>query len=430
MHFTRHRDSEIDKVIAGHMELAVKELLGKCSGIESIMLAGGFGRGEGSIGYGPDGIMPMGDYDIHVVTSKSIDPSVLKKISADIKKAINAPTKFEVDIDSIPIEKIGKLTSDISTYELKVASKVLYGKDLRDLICVKQNDVALSSGFITLSRRAIMLCKVLRKIRQSPLREQDRVYCVYQCSKVFTEICTALSLLEGFYEPSYEKRAYLFEKHFQSMAGLRETVPDLPAKVLEYTNYKIYSNFHEKTATEAFVEAANCIKPVFSYFIAKYLSLNPGDSWVNDFDNVNRRLRFVFLKSYVERVLKKYRLSSSPSLKLTIFSVQLYLNLVLINRIFHQNKRLYLSPLFSVSYPIAKTFMAANLAFYCIDVNSLEIDEALLRKAHEQLKTVYHCIKFSDDINWSRWATWEIVVDEIDKSERLCLSLSDKKSAI
>ena len=46
--FTILKDSRVDSLVEAHLKIAIKEI-NKIDGVRSIILVGGFGRGEGSI---------------------------------------------------------------------------------------------------------------------------------------------------------------------------------------------------------------------------------------------------------------------------------------------------------------------------------------------------------------------------------------------
>lgn len=402
--------------------------------VDSVILAGGFGRGEGSVIFLPSGrIAPVGDYDIYIVTDSNVDTDRMRK---DMIKIISLPTVFRndpnmfgVDIEVISRRNLRHLSPDISTYELKKASKLLYGKDYRDLIFLNKDDIAVSSGFITLSIRAMMLSKVLEKIRKGNLSYEDRVWCVYQCCKAFTEICTALSLVEGFYEPSYEKRATLFAQYFPNMKDLKDKVPDLPEKVREYTLMKLLSKFDEKTPMEALVEASRYLEVSFLYFMTKYLGINFEETtWRQNTEKMYNGLQTQFLRSYLHPILEKKMRWFKPLIGFLVLAGQLYENFVYVKQIYKAKSIIHPQPLLHLCSPLAKSFIAANLAFYAIDVSTMKIDTALLKKSYQYLLRVYRC-RLSPTTDWSDWQTWKSITELCAESQKL-YSVSHRKKSI
>jgi len=392
--------------------------------VDSVILVGGFGRGEGSIIFLPNGrIAPVGDYDIYIITDSNIDTDRMRK---DMIKIIslpavfrNDPNMFGVDIEVISRRNLIRLSPDISTYELKMASKLLYGKDYRDLIPFSKDDIAVSSGFITLSIRAMMLSKVLEKIRKGNLSYEERIWCVYQCCKVFTEICTALSLVEGFYEPSYEKRALLFAQNFQNMKGLKDRVPELHEKVREYTFIKLLSKFDEKAPMEALAEARRYLEVSFLYFMSKFIGVKfEEDMQQQNLEKMYNALRLQFLRPYLLPFLEKRRAWFKPLISFLVLGGQLFENLIFIKKLLETKGTIYLKPLLFCCLPSVKTFIAANLAFFSVDVSTMKINGSLLKKGHNCLLKVYPC-QLPHTVDWSDWQIWKKITEACAESLKL-----------
>jgi len=56
-------------MIAGHMRIIVDRLIEYCPEVQSVVLAAGFGRGEGGVALLNDEVEPLGDYK-HVKLDK------------------------------------------------------------------------------------------------------------------------------------------------------------------------------------------------------------------------------------------------------------------------------------------------------------------------------------------------------------------------
>jgi len=413
-------------MISEHMRIIVGKLLEYYPTIECILLAGGYGRGEGSVILLPNGrVKPLGDYDIFIVTNSRIHPIRFNRMIKEIARIIQVSPTF-LSIEVIPKLSLRRLNCDISKYELKVASKVLYGKDLHSLIPVKKEEVALSCGFITLSNRAIMMSRLLEIVINTPteaLSPKQRQECMFYCAKVFTEICTALSLLEGFYEPSYAERAELFQRYFDSMKKLKEEVPELPRKIKEYTEIKLFSAFDKKDLKEAILEASFYLRVSFLYFISKYLGvqLSP-DDWHQNARLMYKGLRLSFLQSYVAPILKRKKLFFRPLVTLLTLIACLLENTIFVARIYQATGKLYLRPLLSWSYPAAKTYIATNLAFFSVDVSKMEINPELLREAYNYLIKAYPCNILTNNTDWSDWNLWKKISRACAQSIQLFVS--------
>ena len=68
--FTIHDSQDIYHRISSDLDLITQIILNKFTNIESIVLAGGFGRGEGSVLIVDNDIQPINDYDIYIITKE------------------------------------------------------------------------------------------------------------------------------------------------------------------------------------------------------------------------------------------------------------------------------------------------------------------------------------------------------------------------
>jgi len=165
MGFTSYRDPKVDLQLMDQMKIIIDEIVNTYKNVYSVILAGGFGRGEGSIKILESGeVVPLKDYDIYVVTDRRISEneyiSMVKRIHEKIGVSASwyfsvAPGEFNVSIQAIPFSRLGRLPPDIANVDLKMASKVLYGMDVRGRIPLSPNDVALSSGALVLFNKTI-----------------------------------------------------------------------------------------------------------------------------------------------------------------------------------------------------------------------------------------------------------------------------------
>lgn len=143
-HYTEHHNYNIDSQISQHMQIITHEILRSFGKVDSIILAGGFGRGEGTIKFlSNEKIKPLKDYDLFIISDNNISSreysnlmdTIYAKLDIDpLARLSAAPGIFSITLQIIPKKKLDRLPPDISTIDLKFASKVIYGKDLRTKI--------------------------------------------------------------------------------------------------------------------------------------------------------------------------------------------------------------------------------------------------------------------------------------------------------
>lgn len=61
-----------DRKIQDYLEIIKKEIVKNVPGVKSIILGGGFGRGEGSVEFLGKKVMPLNDFNIFVVRDNPV----------------------------------------------------------------------------------------------------------------------------------------------------------------------------------------------------------------------------------------------------------------------------------------------------------------------------------------------------------------------
>jgi predicted nucleotidyltransferase len=212
------------------IETTLKYLNGSCL---SIYLVGSFGRGEGALYCNEGETRPLRDFDILVVTSKRIDHDILQAIEEEIHERLGIPSplkgsleEFYIWVTYTTLRDLLKCPPLLKYYELKTASKLLYGVDIRGFINIRPEDLSLYNGIL------ILFSKVYGLLTLYPLTAKTRkriVNYIYEVLKTYTEISTVFSLLDNsIYKPSFTERCKAFyEKYSSLMPGLFKLIPPL-----------------------------------------------------------------------------------------------------------------------------------------------------------------------------------------------------------
>ena len=131
--FTTPHDPAADDVVAGHMRQIRNTILGLTSrNILSIVLTGGFGRGEG--GVVPDGrgsYLLVNDYDTLVVTRRNDLPSRLwlrRRLKA-LEPALSRACGVRVDIACKTPRMLRDAPHTVDAYETAAGHKLLWGSE-------------------------------------------------------------------------------------------------------------------------------------------------------------------------------------------------------------------------------------------------------------------------------------------------------------
>jgi hypothetical protein len=321
--FTALNDPTVEDGLKKQLAVIVQEIVATYGSHSTIILAGGFGRGEGSI-RNLDGVaVPLHDFDIFTITDRAVDAkkhalleeTLYARLSETVGTRVS-PDKFALGVEVIPSKSLARLPPDISTYELKAASTVLHGPDVRSLIRVSSKDVSLASGAITLFHRTTAL---LKNVEPEFLAEEfyppDRVLeAIYECCKIYTEICTALSLLGGFYYPSYRERALRLPKYYNRFPELKRVFSDLPEKVEKYTEMKLKSDFSPMIGRpiEEWVQARHDLELSLRFFLSKMFHIDFDPRWAIVSKQMEEKFRGRFFRDFLAFYLARYKLAKSP----------------------------------------------------------------------------------------------------------------------
>ena len=134
-------NEKYDKGIEKQLEI-VKDILIKETKPISIVLFGGFGKGEGMVDKNGK---PLNDFDIYVVGRKRLSDEECDRLSVKCSTALgrggldfvehadeeyDEDKFFHVDIRFIDYDKVGKLLPTQRTFELKNSSQIIYGEDI------------------------------------------------------------------------------------------------------------------------------------------------------------------------------------------------------------------------------------------------------------------------------------------------------------
>ena len=161
--FTLYGITEIDLKIKDDLQLIVREileLLGE-KNVQSIILAGSFGKGEGCAFINNDKIKIVNDYDINIVYkgSRIFKLKNKNKMSSLAKKIAENINIKQVDLGLISIKEIKKYKNSLEYYDLISGHRILYGENPfgGDLTGINSDKISLFEGSWLLRNRGIGL---------------------------------------------------------------------------------------------------------------------------------------------------------------------------------------------------------------------------------------------------------------------------------
>jgi len=391
--YTVHRNPEIDETIERHMKIITNEVRQVVTYVDSIILAGGFGRGEGTVRRSPNGeYLPMNDYDLYIFSDTVVPYDVHQNLSKRLRDKVG----IDVEMKFIRTSRLSFLIPDMFTFDLKSASRVIWGKDLRSRIPLKKKDVPLSAGLNTLFIETLALIESFEPNYLIQGIPRDRVPRLsYICSKVFVEICNALSLLGNFYESYCSRRADLFCNHYDSsFPELSEILPDLPAKVRYHTDQKLRSvDFNVEDLKERWLDARNALKYSLWYFASKVLqeTFNTSQDFPRFLSTNRRRLASFYFEPYLRYAFRRAHILTAPLLmKVATPAAHIYENLRYMRNCYNGFGRVRLTPLLRLESPLICIYLISTFLLYSIDDEG-KVNTTLLRDALHLINSLYPC---------------------------------------
>lgn len=396
--FTALNDPTVEDSLKKQLALIVDEIVATYGSNSTIILAGGFGRGEGSIQKLDGTAVPLHDFDIFTITDQFVDTKkhvlMEEALYARLSEAVGvqvSPDKFALGVEIIPSRSLGRLPPDISTYELKSASTVLHGPDIRSLIRVSSEDVSLTSGAITLFHRTTAL---LKNVEPEFLAEEayppSRVLeAIYECCKIYTEICTALSLLGGFYYPSYQERALRLPKFYDRFPELKKSINDLPMKVDRYTRMKLKSDFSPiiERPIEEWIQARHDLEISLRFFLSKMFQVDFNSPWPVMAKQLEGKFKRRFFRDFLAFYLRRYKLAETPIVAAANTVFQAYDNHTFRKRV-EEDGGIPSRKRISFTSPLQHIYLASSTVLFAL-FDDGRIDDPSLRLGQEYLARVF-----------------------------------------
>lgn len=399
--YTVHNNEYVNAAIESRLQLVTNIILANTAGVTSILLTGGFGKGEGSIQLTPDGkVRLLRDFDIAVIVDRIPEEETVQRLYDRIYRALNLKnpqnklfrfSDFVVDIKFL--QKKDLIYPDIWFYDLKAASQLLYGEDIVNSILTKEADIPLSSGLRVLFEK---VCGLLGNFNPNYLKaekipQKEKEMLVFECYKTYLEICTALCILAAKYEPKYVTRAKILEDfYYEKFPDLAQRLPDLPEKVRVYTDFKLNPNFDKvcENPIELWFSTRNALGKVLSFYLERYLSTSLSD-W-NDLPSEMKKASLQYYGPLLHSLIRaKFGFSNKAILNICGFLYQALMNIEYAYAVSNEMGRVYLHPLRRCYMsPSLKFFQAGILILFSLKRDGT-VEEQLLKKAAKELS---HCV--------------------------------------
>jgi len=266
--YTAFDDPAVDATVGGHMQL----LGALCAGalgdnLESLVLSGSFGRGEGSVlRHADGGVEPLRDYDMRVITRGPADPAALAAVKAEFLRRtrlgagderFSGERGFSLTLEPITAGQLRAVfmrDRDLRAFDFAAASTVVAGRNVLAELRFPAEQIPPINGLRFLYKKMIGLVGHY----PGPGAGGDlRRTLIYECDKALIEIGTALVLLAGAYVPSYGRRAELLRAHYRDWyPELAAELPGLADEIAAATDEKLRPGSRQAPAPDAAFAAA------------------------------------------------------------------------------------------------------------------------------------------------------------------------------
>lgn len=396
--YVQCEDASVNEQIESQLQLVTKTILKNTPKVRSIIIAGGFGKGEGSFKLTKDGkVRCLRDFDVVCIVDRKPNLKAVDKLHDQIYKSLglknSASSVFGREqsfmIDLKFLRKDDLIYPDIYFCDLKATSQILWGEDVRGLVPWTKYDVPLSSGLRLLFEKVSGLLghfSVVYLQGKTPTN-QEKESLLSECRKTFIEIGTALCILAGKYEPKYAKRAKVLANLYATQfPELARVLPELPKKVIEYTDLRLKSYLPKnyEDPVELWFSARNYLREAFNFYLRSYTGKSLSD-W-NALPTLMRTVAREYYKPFLGPLLRaRMHFSSRFLLDLATFLYQGLTNLEYAYVVALNEGGVPLRPLlrWNIS-PSLKYFSAGAMLLFSLN-RDVTIEEGLLKSAAKEL---------------------------------------------
>jgi hypothetical protein len=320
--FTIYNNPAVDQKIQSELDVITQEILSSIRPI-TILLAGSFGRGEGSVLIKDDHIIPVMDYDLLIIAKEDslLTENELEELKGRIKDRCQSGelerhviTSCHVDLFQSTLEQF-QTNAHLSIYDMKSGSILLYGKDVRDLIDIDIGRLSESACYFSLIRSIQSLLEIFSTdYLINPPSDQNRFSMIFFCGKVYLHMGTQLSLCHGLYDTTCRTRVDRITEEFShTFTDLATAIPDLDDKIRFYSELTLSPDeiFKESLDPVAlWFETRQDFETVMKYCLKKFGDMD-SDDWVILSDLLYSELRKKYYTYFIEYWLgKRYNIRS------------------------------------------------------------------------------------------------------------------------
>jgi len=203
---------EADVVVQGHMEKIAVFLQKKLGAdLAALVLAGSFGRGEGSVFIRSDGIVePLNDYDFLLVIKGRTSLPKRDILTKWERQCASLTGMRWIDFSVTSEDQLEKLSLTQANYDLRWGGQVIFGNTdvLKRIPAFDATDLPLIEAQILLTTRMWCFIGVQPDaLWKDALRKEGRIFAVRQLSKALIAVGDSLLMKKGRYCVTYAGKA-------------------------------------------------------------------------------------------------------------------------------------------------------------------------------------------------------------------------------
>ncbi len=233
--------------------------------IDSIVLAGSFGGGEGTYLEEDDGIKVLSDFDIYLIVKKQGDllelSPVRSRIGRECERSAGDITLYgSVDIGVVTTRDLKHLPLNPGTYQLKYRSRVLYGStEALDLIPdFPVDSIPEKEALFLLENRMASILGILVEKKLSMNRD-EWLKATYDISRIYTDIAIAATIVGSQFVPGYAERLRFLQENVGKKTDINKLLDDRLLERIELATrikFKPCTAFDEVMNLDEFTDEA------------------------------------------------------------------------------------------------------------------------------------------------------------------------------
>ncbi len=407
MKYTKNKSKLVESYLNEKIRIIIDIIRKRIPDTISIIMGGGFGKGEGSVVVKNKEVILINDFDMYVIAKKEYSEEIINNIAQEAsrkigKKGISSFIKFNknrpllkdffyIDLKVIPINYLKKLPPMVKYYDLKNSSKVIYGKNVLDNIPDFELPLAEGARFL-LNRMSHLVQHFYSSFFTKNVKENDHQIFLLHTIKTYTDACSALLILSKKYEPTYSKRLDVFKEIYsKDFPELKKLIPEYTEKIKEFTEFKLNFNLdaYRGNDLELWKQSRNYIGIATKYFFKEFLNKKINNYY--DLSKAIEKSAVKYYNPYIKYILKrkfKLNINNKYILGLGSITAHIYMNFLYFNRMKEGHNKLYIKSLFRIKPPELTFFSALPLILYSLNDNG-KVNLKMLEDGKKILQKVY-----------------------------------------